>query len=72
MGVEICFQTTFGSPAFNIGTQPSINLLFDHALPLGLSYEHNLGISGNQRSAPRERPPVQLPVVVAASGCQGL
>ena len=48
MGVEIYIQTTFGSPAFNSGTQPSINLLFDHTLPLGFSYEHNFGISGNQ------------------------
>jgi hypothetical protein len=48
MGVEIYIQTTFGSPAFNSGTQPSINLLFDHSLPLGLNYEHNFGISGNR------------------------
>jgi hypothetical protein len=47
MGVEIYIQTTFGSPAFNSGTQPSINLLFDHTLPLGFSYEHNFGITGN-------------------------
>jgi hypothetical protein len=48
MGVEIYIQTTFGSPAFNGGTQPSINLLFDHTLPLGFNYEHNFGITGNQ------------------------
>jgi hypothetical protein len=47
MGVEIYIQTTFGSPAFNSGTQPSINLLFNHTLPLGFSYEHNFGITGN-------------------------
>jgi hypothetical protein len=48
MGVELYIQTTFGSPAFNSGTQPSLNLLFDHTLPLGFSYEHNVGISGTQ------------------------
>jgi hypothetical protein len=48
MGVEIYIQTTFGSPAFNSGTQPSINLLFNHSLPRGFSYEHNFGITGNQ------------------------
>ena len=37
MGVELYIQTTFGSPAFNTGTQPSLNLLFDHTLPLGFS-----------------------------------
>jgi hypothetical protein len=53
MGVEIYIQTTFGSPAFDSGTQPSINLLFDHTLPLGFSYEHNFGITGN--AAPMAR-----------------
>ena len=48
MGVEIYIQTTFGSPAFNSGTQPSIALLYDHTLPLGFSYEHNFGLTGNQ------------------------
>jgi Putative MetA-pathway of phenol degradation len=48
MGVEIYIQTTFGSPAFNSGTQPSTALLFDHTLPLGFSYEHNFGLTGNQ------------------------
>ena len=48
MGVEIYIQTTFGSPAFDSGTQPSTALLFDHTLPLGFSYEHNFGLTGNQ------------------------
>ena len=45
-GVELYLQTTFGSPAFNGGTQPSINLLFDQSLPLGIGFEYNLGIAG--------------------------
>jgi hypothetical protein len=48
MGVEIYIQTTFGSPAFDSGTQPSTALLFNHTLPFGLSYEHNFGLTGNQ------------------------
>ena len=48
MGVEIYIQTTFGSPAFNSGTQPSVSLLFDHTLPWGFSYEHNFGLTGNE------------------------
>ena len=48
MGVEIYIQTNFGSPAFDSGTQPSTALLFDHTLPLGFSYEHNFGLTGNQ------------------------
>ncbi|MBV8312380.1 MAG: hypothetical protein JO344_18510, partial [Planctomycetaceae bacterium] len=30
------------------GTQPSIAILFDHTLPLGFSYEHNFGLTGNE------------------------
>jgi hypothetical protein len=48
MGVEIYIQTTFGSPAFDSGTQPSTALLFNHTLPWGFSYEHNFGLTGNQ------------------------
>jgi Putative MetA-pathway of phenol degradation len=48
MGVEIYIQTPFGSPAFNAGTQPSINLLFDQSLPLGVGFEYNFGIAGVQ------------------------
>ena len=50
MGVELYLQTTFGSPAFNGGTQPSIALLFDQSLPLGIGFEYNLGITGVQNS----------------------
>ncbi|MBV8268147.1 MAG: hypothetical protein JO252_17620 [Planctomycetaceae bacterium] len=46
MGVEIYLLTPFGSPAFNAGTQPSMNLLFDQSLPLDIGFEYNLGISG--------------------------
>ena len=48
MGVELYLQTTFGSPAFNGGTQPSMSLLFDQSLPLGIGFEYNLGITGVQ------------------------
>lgn len=49
MGVEIYLQTSvFGSSAFNAGTQPSINLLFDQSLPLGIGFEYNFGITGAQ------------------------
>jgi hypothetical protein len=48
MGAEIYLQTTFGSPAFNVGTQPSMNLLFDQTLPLEINFEYNFGIAGTQ------------------------
>jgi hypothetical protein len=48
MGLEVYLQTTFGSPAFNGGTQPSMNLLFDQSLPLGIGFEYNFGIAGIQ------------------------
>ena len=48
MGAEIYLQSTFGSPAFNHGTQPSMSLLFDQSLPLEISFEYNLGITGEQ------------------------
>ena len=48
MGVEMYIQTTFGSPAFNGGAQPSLNLLFDQSLPLGIGFEYNVGIAGVQ------------------------
>ncbi len=48
MGAEIYLQTTLGSPSFNSGTQPSMALLFDQTLPLGLNFEQNFGISGNR------------------------
>lgn len=51
MGIEVYLQTTFGSPAFDAGTQPSMNLLFDQSLPFGVGFEYNVGISGVQNSA---------------------
>jgi hypothetical protein len=53
MGVELYIQTTFGSPAFNSGTQPSLNLLFDQSLPFGIGFEYNVGITGVQNDAGR-------------------
>jgi hypothetical protein len=50
MGVEIYLQSTFGSPAFNGGTQPSINLLFDQTLPFEINFEYNVGITGVQNA----------------------
>ena len=51
MGVEMYIQTEFGSPAFNRGTQPSLNLLFDQSLPWEISFEYNFGITGVQNGA---------------------
>ncbi|MFI5456509.1 MAG: hypothetical protein ACHRXM_13750 [Isosphaerales bacterium] len=48
MGAEIYLQTTFGSPAFDAGTQPSMNLLFDQTLPFEINFEYNFGIAGVQ------------------------
>ena len=50
MGIEVYIQTTFGSPAFNGGTQPSMNLLFDQSLPLEIGFEYNFGITGVQNN----------------------
>ena len=50
MGIEVYIQTTFGSPAFNGGTQPSMNLLFDQSLPFEIGFEYNFGITGVQNS----------------------
>jgi len=48
MGIEVYLQTELGSSAFNSGTQPSINILFDQSLPFDLNFEYNLGITGVQ------------------------
>lgn len=51
MGVEIYLQTELlGSSAFNSGTQPSINLLFDQSLPFEIGFEYNFGYTGAQNS----------------------
>jgi hypothetical protein len=48
MGLEAYIQTNFGSPAFNSGTQPAMNLLFDQTLPFEINFEYNFGITGVQ------------------------
>ncbi|QEH39162.1 hypothetical protein OJF2_77740 [Aquisphaera giovannonii] len=48
MGLEVYLQTTLGSQSLAAGTQPSVNLLFDHSLPLGLDLEYNFGMTGVQ------------------------
>jgi hypothetical protein len=48
MGFEVYLQTTLGSRALAAGTQPSLNLLFDQSLPLGLDLEYNFGMTGVQ------------------------
>jgi hypothetical protein len=48
VGVEIYIESNIGSPAFDQGTQPSLNLLFDHVLPGGFVFEWNAGMAGNQ------------------------
>lgn len=51
MGLEIYLQTPlFGSSAFNNGTQPSVNLLFDQTLPFEIGFEYNIGYTGVQNS----------------------
>jgi len=46
VGMEVYITTNFGSPAFNAGTQPSLNLLLDHTLPFEINFEHNFSLSG--------------------------
>lgn len=53
MGFEVYLQTTFGTPTFNAGTQPSMNILFDQELPFGIELETNFGIAGVQDGAHR-------------------
>jgi hypothetical protein len=48
MGIEVYVQTKFGSPMFNAGVQPSMNLLFSQTLPLDISFEYNFGLTGTQ------------------------
>ncbi|HEY2156815.1 MAG TPA: hypothetical protein VGH33_14385, partial [Isosphaeraceae bacterium] len=55
MGLELYIQTTFGTPALNSGTQPSMNLLFDHSLPGKMNFEWNAGMSGIQDGLGRTR-----------------
>jgi hypothetical protein len=45
-GLEVYLQTDFGSPAFDHGVQPSINMLFDQTLFFDVNLEWNIGITG--------------------------
>ncbi|RUL83949.1 transporter [Tautonia sociabilis] len=51
LGIEVYIQTELGSPAFNAGTQPSMNLLLSQSLPFELGLEYNFGISGVRNAA---------------------
>lgn len=46
--LEVYIQTALGSPAFDAGTQPSVNLNFDNRLPGDFMFEWNVGITGNR------------------------
>jgi hypothetical protein len=50
MGLEVYVQTDLGSPAFDGGTQPSLNLLFDQTLPFEINFEYNFGMTGVQNN----------------------
>lgn len=47
VGIEVFLLTASGSKALNQGTQPSINLLFDHTLPYDFQLEWNVGLVGD-------------------------
>ncbi len=47
VGLEVFLLTASGSKKLNQGTQPSVNLLFDHTLPYGFLLEWNIGIVGD-------------------------
>lgn len=48
VGLEGYYQSTWGSPAFRSGWQPSGSILFDHTLPLNFKFEWNIGLNGAQ------------------------
>jgi hypothetical protein len=64
VGLETFILTPTGSPGLNQGTQASINLLFDHSLPLGILFEWNIGVVGDPSS--NNRGNVLEPVVAWA------
>ena len=47
VGLEAFILTPTGSPGLNQGTQPSLNLLFDHTLPFEILFEWNVGFVGD-------------------------
>lgn len=49
-GMEVYVQTPWGSPAFDVGTQPGIMMLFRNSLPWGIEAEWNVGVVGDQAS----------------------
>lgn len=49
-GMEVNVQTPWGSPAFDVGTQPGIMMLFRNSLPWGIEAESNVGVVGDQAS----------------------
>jgi hypothetical protein len=48
VATEIYIQTAAGSQAFDSGTFPSVNLLFDHTLPGEIAFEYNIGTTREQ------------------------
>lgn len=48
MGIEASVQSTWGTGAFNSGTQPALSLNFDQALPYDIDAEYNIGFIGIQ------------------------
>ncbi|NCA11642.1 hypothetical protein EBR56_07515 [bacterium] len=50
-GMEVYVQTPWGSPAFDVGTQPGVLMLFRNSLPWGIAAEWNVGVVGDQASA---------------------
>ena len=47
-GMEVYVQTPWGSPEFEVGTQPGIMMLFRNSLPWGIEAEWNVGVVGDQ------------------------
>ena len=47
VGLEAFILTNSGAKSLNQGTQPSINLLFKHTLPLDIILEWNVGMVGD-------------------------
>lgn len=50
-GMEVYLETDLGSPAFNGGTQPSVNILFDQTILYDIQLEYNFSISGIQAAS---------------------
>jgi len=72
MGIEVYLRMTFGSPEFDGGTQPSMNLLFEQSLPLRIGYEYNFGIAGIQNRLGQTTYQFNFACSSPARGGQGL